>query len=392
MSAAKGFYYKSGSSEQYAAQLDGDSGQLVLQLQNGERQLFNPDSCELSEPVGKLPYRITFADGSCFESLDHGAIETLFKRQLGRQTVHRWEGSMRMVLLALLLLPLFSYVIIAYGLPWGAKLVAPQIPQEALLYLDEQVLESIDQDMLSPSKAKKEDSARLARAWARLPGHENYSLLQRDGGDIGANAFALPGGHIIVTDQLLEMTDNENEILAILAHEAGHVEHHHGLRNIIQSLGVAALISTIVGDVSGMAEAILVAAPVVMQQMAYTRDLEREADAYSNAQLKALGLPSSCLGASLDSLVRSHKLADEEQEQARKLAEQKAAQERAEAEARGDEPAEQELSWWQRFKRWIGWEETEFEVKDALEYLSTHPGTEERIEASGGTQCPMPAG
>ncbi len=51
---------------------------------------------------------------------------------------------------------------------------------------------------------------------------------------IGANAFALPGGIVIVTDQLMQLAEHDDEILAVLAHEIGHVKHRHVLRGLPQ--------------------------------------------------------------------------------------------------------------------------------------------------------------
>lgn len=48
---------------------------------------------------------------------------------------------------------------------------------------------------------------------------------------IGANAFALPDGTLVVTDELVELAgDNDDEVLAVLAHELGHIHERHGLR------------------------------------------------------------------------------------------------------------------------------------------------------------------
>ena len=54
-------------------------------------------------------------------------------------------------------------------------------------------------------------------------------LLFRDGGKFGANAFALPSGKIIVTDQLASLL-NDEQIVGVLAHELGHVVYRHGMR------------------------------------------------------------------------------------------------------------------------------------------------------------------
>lgn len=88
------------------------------------------------------------------------------------------------------------------------------------------------------------------------------------------NAFALPGGVVIVHTGLLAKADNANELAAVLAHEIQHVEQRHSLKNMIHSLGWAAVLMTVLGDVN-------TATAVIIHQvgsMYFSRDIEDEAD------------------------------------------------------------------------------------------------------------------
>lgn len=104
------------------------------------------------------------------------------------------------------------------------------------------------------------------------------------------NAFALPGGHVIVYTGLLRETRNANELAAILAHEASHVEKRHALRNIIHALGWRAVLAVVLGDFSGgiwggMAER--------LGDVNYSRDLEREADREALLMLRRAGVSAA---------------------------------------------------------------------------------------------------
>ena len=106
---------------------------------------------------------------------------------------------------------------------------------------------------------------------------------------MGANAFALPGGAVVLTDALVKLAQNDAQISAVLAHEVGHVRHHHGLRLAIQAAGLAALIATLAGDavsITGLA----VALPTALLQSGYSREFEDEADAYAFRRLKEIQL------------------------------------------------------------------------------------------------------
>ena len=111
---------------------------------------------------------------------------------------------------------------------------------------------------------------------------------------IGPNAFALPGGTLVLTDALVELVQgDEAVIIGVLGHELGHVLHRHGLRLLVQAGVIAALSSVVLGDFSTL----LAGAPVLLGQASYSRDAEREADAHAVTVLKAAGLsPAVMIG------------------------------------------------------------------------------------------------
>jgi len=87
------------------------------------------------------------------------------------------------------------------------------------------------------------------------------------------NAFALPGGHIIIMSGLIEATKTPEELAGVLAHEMQHVLKRHATRGILQSLSTSMLITLISGDTGSLAQAVQ-----VMGQLRYSRAIEREAD------------------------------------------------------------------------------------------------------------------
>ncbi|HKP61516.1 MAG TPA: M48 family metallopeptidase [Polyangiales bacterium] len=91
------------------------------------------------------------------------------------------------------------------------------------------------------------------------------------------NAFALPGGTLVVYTGLLRAAESPEQVAGVLAHEIAHVERRHGMRRIAQSLGVIAAFQLVVGDVSGL----IGVAVGVLQEGAinsYSRTQEQEAD------------------------------------------------------------------------------------------------------------------
>lgn len=66
------------------------------------------------------------------------------------------------------------------------------------------------------------------------------------------NAFALPGGYVVVFTGLLKKAESPEEVAGVLAHELNHVLLRHGLERIVKTLGVVAVVTIFVGDQSGL--------------------------------------------------------------------------------------------------------------------------------------------
>jgi predicted Zn-dependent protease len=91
------------------------------------------------------------------------------------------------------------------------------------------------------------------------------------------NAFALPGGYIVLHSELVLRADSAEELLGVLAHEIAHVTEQHGTRNLIASAGMALTLQILLGDSSGVLGTLTSAAPFLLAQK-YSRAFEREAD------------------------------------------------------------------------------------------------------------------
>jgi len=140
---------------------------------------------------------------------------------------------------------------------------------------------------LLPEDALADDV--VERIGVRLTAGSRYTYHFHVAKDPAVNAFALPGGHVVVNTGLLEAADNADEVAGVLAHEASHVEHRHTLRNLIHSLGLQAVMAVALGDFAasawgGMADQ--------MAKLSYSRDLEREADMEGLKFLRKAGLPA----------------------------------------------------------------------------------------------------
>lgn len=98
------------------------------------------------------------------------------------------------------------------------------------------------------------------------------------------NAFAAPGGVIVVFCGLMRQVETPEELAGVLAHEVAHVERRHSLRAAVKGLGLRAALSLVLGDGAGGA---LAGAAADLTELKFSRDAEREADRDALRRLQA---------------------------------------------------------------------------------------------------------
>jgi Zn-dependent protease with chaperone function len=126
--------------------------------------------------------------------------------------------------------------------------------------------------------------------------------------DATLNAFALPGGHVVLHSGLLLAADRAEEIAGVLAHEIAHVTGRHSLRNIIGSAGLYLALSAVAGDASGLL-AVLADNSAFLLDRKFTRDFEREADHVGWDYLVRAGLDPAGMVSFFERMEREEKQA-----------------------------------------------------------------------------------
>lgn len=112
----------------------------------------------------------------------------------------------------------------------------------------------------------------------------HYQWFVNDSAEI--NAFALPGGVVVVNSALIAATETPEELAGVLAHEVQHVEGRHALEQMIHSAGWAAILAVALGDVSALGGALIHQAG----SLRHSRQLELEADAGGVENLARAGI------------------------------------------------------------------------------------------------------
>ncbi|MGL6044578.1 MAG: M48 family metallopeptidase [Sandaracinobacteroides sp.] len=130
-----------------------------------------------------------------------------------------------------------------------------------------------------------EAKAALSRLVARLQAPRKITITVADYGF--ANAFAGPGGQVVLTRGLIAGAAGPDELAGVLAHELGHVARHHPTRALVRHYGFSLLAGSLGGGYADLADIGLL--------LASTREAEREADSYALQQLNAARISTAGL-------------------------------------------------------------------------------------------------
>lgn len=302
-----GTYYYPKQSRSSAAFLDYTPQSVSIWVDN--RQIANHQQWQKAEKLQGLPSDLLFADGSRFvpDDCDFYWPNTSKAEKL----THSLEQNRLLLLGCLLGSILLVWLLLTRGIPAVAVYAVKVVPQSVLQHTSEQVLYAMEKTTLDPSQLPQKQQQHLRQLWqqhlAQLPlKQSHYQLLFYHSDVMGANAFALPSGQVVITDQLAELLkNNDTALLAVMLHEIGHVEHHHGVRLTAQSAIGAITFALVFGDLEGIAEIVLGTGSTLLEQR-FSRDMEREADDFSLTHLQKLGYSKHAFAEAMSLIAKQH--------------------------------------------------------------------------------------
>ena len=107
------------------------------------------------------------------------------------------------------------------------------------------------------------------------------------------NAFALPGGHVVLFDGLLQEATAPEQVAAVLAHEIGHVAARDPTRIALQTTGTLGIVGLFFGDFAGGAAVLFLVKQLISAK--YTQTAETNADTYAHEMLLSARVPPSAI-------------------------------------------------------------------------------------------------
>ncbi|PTY00684.1 hypothetical protein DB354_01095 [Opitutus sp. ER46] len=307
-------------------------GRLQIRWAQGERVVPLAE-LRVSDRLANIPRFIYLPGGAVVETADNGAIDALLVTQRrGRfaAVVHALESHHGVATVACVVLVALLVASFFWVPPRLARSIAGRVPPAIEVRAGAAAKATLAQ-YFTPFAPDLAERARVERQLIRIqpdgrttprPTIEFWRFTQ------SPNAFALPGNVIVLNQELLELSLTDDELAALLAHELGHLRLRHGIQSVLRNSFALLIVSAATGDLSALG-AFTTSLPVALLQNGYSRDLEREADAFAYDLLRERRIPTKAFSSLLVKLGN-----------------------RAPAEA-------------------------------AFSYLSTHPATEERIARFG---------
>lgn len=172
--------------------------------------------------------------------------------------------------------------VLLLGLWFGADLLVESAVERIPIEWERKLGESAYKNFLADQEIVKEGAAVSAieemthRLIAQIPDNPYEFEVTVVKSDV-VNAFALPGGYVVVFTGLMKKAESGEEVAGVLGHELNHVLQRHGLERMVRQLGFVALVSIVLGDQQGVA-GVMKRLGVEFMTLKFGREQETEAD------------------------------------------------------------------------------------------------------------------
>ncbi len=259
--------------------------------------------------LGGLRSTVAFPSGWQFQSDDHGAVDAILG-PAAPDRLHLWEAWHPRLVLVVISGLVAAFAVWRWGLGALVAVAVAVTPDAVPQVIDDGQIAFIDRIMAEPSGLSDTEQDRVRRIFKDIksvapePPFGDYMLLVRSMPEVGPNAFALPGGTIVITDELVETFPDPDVIAGVLGHEIAHVAGKHGLKQVYRSLGTYLLVALIAGDVGPVLDDMLLEGGLLLS-LSYSRRHELEADRIGMALAANAGYEPEALVRLLEHLAGS---------------------------------------------------------------------------------------
>lgn len=303
-----GHAYAAQSSTRVDARLLRDGAGLRLLADNGDVLYAGPPTSR--EHVSGGPMLMRFGEDWTFDTDDVKGANLLLgpSRDSWLSNLEIWHPRL-IVVLALCCLGVFA--VWKWGLGLLVAVAIALTPAASVSSMDTGNMAAMDRLFADPTELSQTDQIMVRDVFENIKVHApdapygDYTLLFRKADQIGPNAFALPGGTVVVTDALVEEFGDPDILAGILGHELAHVSERHSLHQLYRSLSIYVLVALVAGDVGPILEDVLLEGSA-LASLAYSREHEASADIIGVKTAFAAGYDPAALADFFEALSHDH--------------------------------------------------------------------------------------
>ncbi|MEJ5362686.1 MAG: M48 family metallopeptidase [Spirochaetota bacterium] len=286
----KGTLFNKGLSTPHAATLYYfDNGDIIIETESTTKKL-HISHLTISPRVANTKRQIILPSGDMFTTHDNSAVDAMIAKISPQQKntiqslLYYLESHVAAVIALIVVSSIVVFIFIKFIFPTIVTHIAYSIPANTLHIISEKTVEYLDSQFFTQTQLPQTRihiiNAQFKEFLVTIPEKNNYTftLYLRHSNVIGPNAFALPDGTFIITDDFVKLIRHKHELFTILAHETAHVVYRHGVRNILLNAGLLVIAISIFGDVVSTTT---IGLPLLLIYNGYSREFERQADSFA---------------------------------------------------------------------------------------------------------------
>ena len=303
------YFYPTGRSESLPVTIHvlADAQFSIVDSQQKIIALATLNDVIVTDRLGSIPREIILPDVGLLTVESCSAVNTWLAQSTTQYKIAKLESNKPLIFASSLLVPAVLYIFFKFGIPSAAITFAEYVPQSMVEIASRHTLVALDKSVLSVSELSAETQEKYQDQWAQIRQKLNlaspdFNIQFRQSKTMGANAFALPNGTIVITDELVALLENNADLLtAILLHEIGHVTHKHSMRLIAETMATSLAVDYFFGDLGALIEAFAGLSNTVIQNQ-FSQKLEWEADNFALSHITALNLAPDSFARAMEKL------------------------------------------------------------------------------------------
>lgn len=290
MKELRGAYFDGANSRKQPALLRWSAGSLTVLPDEGGRISVDLTQLRLDSPLPGTPARMSWDEGQSFVSFD---AEGLFRMRRDLALDQGWAARLERNLPAVLAAAVLSVALLAaiavWGIPALAARMAHFVPVDSSHQLADVLLQQLE-PIMEPSTLEQSRQRELTRYFISHEDDSDMRVEFRSIDGVGPNAFTLSATTMAFTDELVNLADRDEELLAVYFHELGHARLKHVEQRLLSASAWLLMFGLMTGDIGVVGDTLLSSALLGPAMSPYSRRMEREADAYAIDRLLEAGI------------------------------------------------------------------------------------------------------